>query len=223
MAGYLGNIPSAVPLTSADIADGIITSAKIADGTIVNADINASAAIASTKLSGITSGLTKLVTSTPSSVANLDFTNTYITSTYNSYLIVGNLKPATDDVDLEIRFSASSSFLTGASDYGWEAGDIGATQPIENNNDDSILLTRDGVGNDTGESISFMFFLKFPSDVNTKTSIAGLNNYTLTGTNHKGMTFSGFRASAEANDGIRLFFSSGNIASGSVTLYGLEK
>ena len=53
--GYIGKIPSAVPLTSADITDGIITSAKIADGTIVNDDINASAAIASTKLSGITS------------------------------------------------------------------------------------------------------------------------------------------------------------------------
>jgi hypothetical protein len=52
---FIGNKPSAVPLTSADIADGIITSAKIVDGTIVNADINASAAIASTKLSGITS------------------------------------------------------------------------------------------------------------------------------------------------------------------------
>ena len=51
MAGYLGNIPSAVPLTSADIADGIITSAKIVDGTIVNADINASSAIALSKLS----------------------------------------------------------------------------------------------------------------------------------------------------------------------------
>jgi hypothetical protein len=50
--GYVGVKPSAVPLTSADITDGIITSAKIADGTIVNADINASAAIASTKLSG---------------------------------------------------------------------------------------------------------------------------------------------------------------------------
>jgi len=50
--GYIGTKPSAVPLTSADITDGIITSAKIADGTIVNADINASAAIASTKLSG---------------------------------------------------------------------------------------------------------------------------------------------------------------------------
>jgi len=50
---FIGNKPSAVPLTSADIADGIITSAKIVDGTIVNADINASAAIVSTKLSGI--------------------------------------------------------------------------------------------------------------------------------------------------------------------------
>jgi hypothetical protein len=62
MAGYLGNVPSAVPLTSADIADGIITTAKIADGnitstkildgTILNADINASAGIVTSKLSG---------------------------------------------------------------------------------------------------------------------------------------------------------------------------
>ena len=48
---FIGNKPSAVPLTSADITDGIITSAKIADGTIVNADINASSAIALSKLS----------------------------------------------------------------------------------------------------------------------------------------------------------------------------
>lgn len=47
---FIGNKPSAVPLTSADIADGIITSAKIVDGTIVNADINASAGITSAKL-----------------------------------------------------------------------------------------------------------------------------------------------------------------------------
>ena len=39
MAGYIGNYPTAVPLTGADIADGIITSAKIADGTILNVDL----------------------------------------------------------------------------------------------------------------------------------------------------------------------------------------
>jgi hypothetical protein len=47
---FIGNTPSSVPLTSADIADGIITSAKIVDGTIVNADINASAGVVFTKL-----------------------------------------------------------------------------------------------------------------------------------------------------------------------------
>ena len=49
---FIGKKPTAAPLTSSDVADGIITSAKIADGTIVNADVNASAAIAGSKLSG---------------------------------------------------------------------------------------------------------------------------------------------------------------------------
>jgi hypothetical protein len=40
-------------VTTAKIADSAVTSAKIADGTIVNADVNASAAIAYTKLAGV--------------------------------------------------------------------------------------------------------------------------------------------------------------------------
>lgn len=47
---FIGNKPAQVPLTSADIADGIITSAKITDATIVNGDI-ANATIALAKLS----------------------------------------------------------------------------------------------------------------------------------------------------------------------------
>ncbi|MFM7019792.1 MAG: beta strand repeat-containing protein, partial [Aquirufa sp.] len=48
---------AASAVTTAKINDGAVTSAKIADGTIVNADINASAAIADTKLATIsTSG-----------------------------------------------------------------------------------------------------------------------------------------------------------------------
>ena len=48
----IGNVQLADnAVTAAKIADGNITSAKIADGTIVNADVNASAAIAGTKVS----------------------------------------------------------------------------------------------------------------------------------------------------------------------------
>ncbi len=50
---------SALTLTgnTFSIADGAITSAKIADGTIVDGDINASAEIAQSKISGLTSAL----------------------------------------------------------------------------------------------------------------------------------------------------------------------
>ena len=61
---FIGNQPAKVPLTSADITDGIITSAKIADGTIVNADINASAAIAQSKLSGSFGKVLQVVSTT---------------------------------------------------------------------------------------------------------------------------------------------------------------
>jgi len=49
---FIGNKPSAVPLTSADIADSIITSAKITDATIVNADIANSTINLTTKVTG---------------------------------------------------------------------------------------------------------------------------------------------------------------------------
>jgi sporulation protein YlmC with PRC-barrel domain len=57
---------AALAVTTAKIADSAVTSAKIADGTIVNADINASAAIDKTKISGtaITAADTGTVTST---------------------------------------------------------------------------------------------------------------------------------------------------------------
>ena len=80
MAGYIGNSPTPVPLTSADLADSIITSAKIADGTIVNADINASSAIAISKISAtgtanqvlrMNSGATALEFATISSTSNV--------------------------------------------------------------------------------------------------------------------------------------------------------
>ena len=37
---YLGNTPTEVPLSSADLLDGIITTAKIANGAVIGADIN---------------------------------------------------------------------------------------------------------------------------------------------------------------------------------------
>ena len=48
---------AALAVTEGKIADGAVTSAKIATGTIVNEDINSSAAIAQSKISGLTTDL----------------------------------------------------------------------------------------------------------------------------------------------------------------------
>jgi hypothetical protein len=118
MAGYLGNIPTAVPLTSADIADGIITTAKIADGnitstkildgTIVNADINASAAIASTKLSGSFGSRTLLTSGESNNVTSLSISSTYLTSSYNVFEIFISHAPRASAAALELFVSTNN-------------------------------------------------------------------------------------------------------------------
>ena len=55
---FIGPKPADTVLDSTLIADGTITSAKIADGAIVNADLNNSAAIATSKISGLAASAT---------------------------------------------------------------------------------------------------------------------------------------------------------------------
>ena len=74
--GYLGKQPTAVPLSGADIVDDSIESADIKAGTIVNSDVNASAAIATSKVSGaVTSiashGLATSATTDTTNAANI--------------------------------------------------------------------------------------------------------------------------------------------------------
>ena len=67
-------------VTTTLLADSAVTSAKIADGTIVNADINASAAIAQSKVADLTTDL----------AAKADLSLTSDTKTANYTLVLGD-------------------------------------------------------------------------------------------------------------------------------------
>ena len=98
---YIGTKPADKPLTAADITDSIITSAKIVDGTIVNADINASAAIVSTKLSG--------AANTPAFLARNDgSTSQSIASTTWTEITVFN----TEEVDTNSAYNTTTCRFT---------------------------------------------------------------------------------------------------------------
>ena len=47
---FIGKTPTAVPLTSSDIADGIISTDKLADTSVTNAKLNADLISAETEL-----------------------------------------------------------------------------------------------------------------------------------------------------------------------------
>jgi hypothetical protein len=81
---------------------GTVTSTMIVDGTIVDADINASAAIAATKISGtaITAADTATVTNAmlAGSIANNKLENSSVTINTNSLSLGGSLTLDTDDI-----------------------------------------------------------------------------------------------------------------------------
>jgi hypothetical protein len=97
---FIGNKPSAVPLTSADIADGIITSAKITDATIVNGDI-ANSTIALSKLSA---------TGTADATTFLRGDNTFASAGAAAGQVI-QVITATDSTQ---RTTTSTSFVTGS-------------------------------------------------------------------------------------------------------------
>jgi len=97
---YVGNTPSKVPLTSADITDSIITSAKITDATIANADI-ANTTIALAKLSA---------TGTASASTFLRGDNSWASAGATAGQVIQVLG-ATDSTT---RSTTSASFVTGS-------------------------------------------------------------------------------------------------------------
>jgi len=159
---FIGNKPSAVPLTSADIADGIITSAKIVDGTIVNADINATSAITLNKLSGnpsfrnIVINGDMQIAQRSTSVASITSGDTYHTvdrfQTFINSLGTWTQSQSTD-VPTGQGFSSSLKMDCTTADASPSAGDyLGVNQMFEGQN---LQYLKKGTANAVSLTASF--------------------------------------------------------------------
>lgn len=163
------------------------------------------------------SGWVLISTATASSSATLDFT-TGINSTYNLYcFIFDGLKCATDGVTLQMRTSANagSSWDSGGTDYfsgttaTWAAG---GSQNV-------ISVINGSQGNSTNEFINGYVFAYNPS-ASQWCIFQGGSVYQDTSTLTSSGYMFGSRRSAAAVNGVRFFFNSGNLASGTIKLYG---
>ena len=156
--------------------------------------------------------------------ASLDFTSISNT-TYDSYLLVGNnIVPATNAVDLVLRFSVSGNFQSGASDYSHEqfrfvptgSGVSGSATDTGIN----ISSASDNLAN-SGASVGGVFAIRIYNCAQTSTVKRCTWDFNYWGSDFVRVIGGGaYLTAANAIDGFRLLMSSGNITSGTVKLYG---
>ena len=200
--GYVGAKPSAVPLTSADITDGIITNADIANSTInLTTKVTGSLPVANggTGLTAlgtasqelrVNSGATALEYYTPT-VASSDFVklattaitaNTasvsfdgYFSSTYKNYIFIGShLKNDASD-SLRMRYRQSNADVTSSNYvYAQKTHRVNGGAVDDSNGEITTSIKISGTNTVASErTINFQFYLFDPLNTSYYKNIAG--------------------------------------------------
>lgn len=172
-------------------------------------------------------GLQHLSTATISSDATVEFSSSIIdNSTYKDFMFVlRHVEPATDGASLYMRISTDggSTFESGASSYAYVAisGTTAGGGPTETNAVASHVLVFSAAGTDTGEDGVSGSVTLFNAASSLRTIVKG----EVSGRNNTGAlaqrAFTGECGTTVVN-GVQFLFSTGNLASGAISVYGVR-
>jgi len=154
-----------------------------------------------------------------SAVASVTLTG--IDSTYDVYMVRYSLNPVSD-AQLRVRFTVSGVADT-SSNYDFAQKYLKSDTSFSNNsdtNDDQIDITATMENAVTGHSgILYLFNFNNASEYSFITQEGTFQS----STGARGLQGGAVLTETQATDGIQFFMTSGNIASGTFTLYGLKK
>lgn len=175
-------------------------------------------------VSGTDKGLVKLLDATISSaVAEYDISSTYINSTYDTYKLVFHLIPSSDGVDMYMRVFVGGTQQTG-SIYASEVNPTDGGSVFNNNGTTYWRINRYGIGNASGEGYGATIYLRNVNSTTLPCMFEGVSNGFGTAADHQGASTTGALLPANRTNvvnGLRLTFSGGNVASGTVKVYGV--
>ena len=233
-------------ISTAKVADDAITLAKMAagtDGNVISYDASGNPVAIATGSDGqvltstgagsppafealpVSGGLTYLNSVTASDDATIGITSG-ISSTYDTYLFTfTDLVPATNTVQMKMEFQVGGSFITSGGTYRWvrQAGvhdsDTQYQRRSDGSNDDMIELSYE-LSNVANEGMSGHMFMHSPAA--TKFTKVEFNLSAFTGSNkfrpsHGG----GALMNAGAVTGVQWSMTSGNMATGTIRMYGI--
>ena len=153
-------------------------------------------------------------------------TITGIDSTYDSYMVaLSDIRPASSGYSCRFRFGDTSGIDSGASDYNYYTSfggtDAATFQVGRSSTYDAVMLALEGVSNGTNDGLTGTWFLNRPTDGTVKPMIFG-NHIYWNGSNTFGGYVLGARNAQISLDRIQLDFTSGNITSGRMTIWGCK-
>ena len=157
-----------------------------------------------------------------SAVASVTLTG--IDSTYDVYMVkLNNVLPDTNDVSFKLRFTVSGSADTSSNyDRAFKnlRGDTTFSNTTSINADYLDIGSLGTAGQEMSNSITYLFNFNNASEYSFCTFEASTRN----NQGHlRGFQGGGVLTVAQATDGVNYSMTSGNIASGTFTLYGLKK
>ena len=206
-----------------DIGDGAL-SFPDADGDadqVIKTDGSGTLAFVTPAAGGAWNIIGTAVASTSSSL-----TITGLSSTYDTYAIaVQDVVPATDSVYGRLRFGDSGGVDSGT-DYSYSNFDMGHSGSAAQTNyvsagTDHIRLNNDNIGNQAGEGLGGMYFLHRPGDGTSHPFITGQSVQIDDSTRVRGSLQYGKREAVITLTQVYFDVSSGNIATGRLTVWGI--
>ncbi len=175
----------------------------------------------------INAGLVLIGTVAASSSAFINVTG--LDSTYDTFLIeLSDMVPATDGDAAWLRVGDSAGVDNGVSDYSWSSGILNVGDASISANmaaTDAQIVVSSGsysVGSAAGEGFGGSFKLHRPGDGSVRPIISGTMAATSITGNHFGGWITGSRLSVITLDRVQFRFSTGNITSGRMTVWGLK-
>lgn len=221
----LGNDPLSYPLKW-QLAGKTLGIPDSPNGNVLVIDTSAAQKIGSVARSTLNT-LVPITTTTVSNAAAVDFTG--LTSAYSSYVVeVIKCRAANDGVNFLLRTSSNNGvgFDSGGTDYSFGVGfhqNGGTTSASGSTGAAEITLSGSAIGNDVNqEYINLNLRVMNPAQVAYGTMYwDGASNNQVSGqyTLFQGI---GQRRAVAAFNAIRFYFSSGNIAEGIFTIYGVR-
>jgi len=168
---------------------------------------------------------TLIASNTASASATLEVSG--MSATYDTYaLVISALRPATDDRQLFMRFGDSSGFDSAADDYDFHTGSVTSGSHLYSglSGDDTYdhIIVGSGTGGDANQGFSATYYIHSPGDGNTINMISGVHVESTNVNVTQGGHFVACRNTAITMTQLQVYFSSGNITTGRMTLYGVS-